>query len=214
MLGVELAVKPGEIVAITGPSSSGKSTLLKLVAGLYQPQAGAVLIEGMDIRQLDLGELRDSVAFLPQTCNLFHGTIAQNLRLANPTASDEDLSRAVLDAGLMGDILALPDGLETRITDQLQSQLPSGFKQRLMLARAFVKQVSIYLLDEPGANLDEEGDAALMRKLQDLRGRATVILTTHRPSHMRLADRVAYLRGGRLLGAGPPDEMLPKILKG
>ena len=213
LLGVDLDIRPGEIVAVAGPSSSGKSTLLKLIAGLYQPQAGAVLIDGMDIRQIDLGELRDSVAFMPQHCHLFHGTIAQNLRLANPTANDAALSQAVLDAGLLGDIMALPEGFETRITDQLQSQLPGGFKQRLMLARAFVKDVPIYLLDEPGSNLDGKGDAALMRKLQSLRGRATVIVTTHRPSHMRLADRVVYLQAGRLLAAGPPDEILPKILK-
>ena len=213
LLGVDLDIEPGEIVAITGPSSAGKSTLLKLMAGLYQPQAGALLIDGMDIRQLDLGELRDSVAYMPQRCHLFHGTVAQNLRLANPTASDEALSQAVQDAGLLDDILDLPEGFDTRITDQLQAQLPGGFKQRLMLARAFVKDVPIFLLDEPGNNLDSEGDAALMRKLQSLHGKATVILTTHRPSHMRLADRVVYLQGGRLLGAGPPDEILPKILK-
>ena len=213
LLGVELSIEPGEIVAIAGPSSAGKSTLLKLTAGLYQPQAGAVMMDGMDIRQLDLGELRDSVAYMPQHCHLFHGTIAQNLRLANPTASDDALSRAILDAGLLADVMALSDGFETRITDQLQSQLPAGFKQRLMLARAFVKDVPVYLLDEPGNNLDQEGDAALMRKLQSLRGKATVILTTHRPSHMRLADRVVYLQGGRLLAEGTPDEILPKILK-
>ena len=211
LLGVDLEVKAGELIAITGPSSAGKSSLLKLVAGLYQPQAGALLIDGMDIRQLDLGELRDSVAYLPQVCHLFHGTIAQNLRLANPTASDEELSQAVLDAGLLGEIMSLPDGFETRITDQLRSQLPGGFKQRLMLARTYVKNASIYILDEPVSNLDEEGDAALRRKLQSLRGNATVFITTHRPSHMRLADRVVVLSGGRLLAADTPDEILPKL---
>ena len=211
LLGVDLEVEQGELVAITGPSSAGKSTLLKLVAGLYQPQAGAVLIDGMDIRQLDLGELRDAAAYLPQNCHLFHGTIAQNLRLANPTASDEELSQAVLDAGLLGEIMALPDGFETRITDQLRSQLPGGFKQRLMLARTYVKNAQIYLLDEPAQNLDDEGDAALRRKLQSLRGNATVFLTTHRPSHMRLADRVVVLNGGRLLAADTPEKILPRL---
>ena len=211
LLGVELGIKPGEIVAITGPSSSGKSSLLKLTAGLYRAQAGAVLIDGIDIRQLDVGELRNAIAFVPQSCHLFHGTIAQNLRLSNPTASDAALSQAVLDAGLLEDILALPEGLETRLTDQLQRQLPLGFKQRLMLARAYVKDAPIYLMDEPAANLDEEGDTALRRKLQQLRGRATVLVITHRPSHMRLADRVVYLKGGRLLAAGTPDDILPKL---
>jgi len=211
LLGVDLKVEPGEVLAITGPSSSGKSTLLKLVSGLYQAQAGAVLINGMDIRQLDVGELRGAIAYLPQAAHFFHGTIAQNLRLANPTASDSELSQAVLDANLLDEILSLPDGFETRLTEQLQHRLPYGFKQRLMLARAYVKNAPIYLLDEPGNNLDEEGDAALMRKIQQLRGRATVILVTHRPSHMRGADRIAYMHGGRVLVVGTPDEILPKL---
>lgn len=211
LLGVDFKFEPGQIVAITGPNGSGKSTVLKLVAGLYQPQAGAVLIDGIDIRQLDCAELRDSIAYVPQTCHLFHGTIAQNLRLANPTASDSDLAEAALEAALVDDILTLPDGFDTRLTDQLQRQLPTGFKQRLMLARAYVKKVPIYLLDEPGKSLDEDGDVALMRKLQQLRGRATVLMVTQRPSHMRLADRVVFLDAGRVVLEGPPDEILPQI---
>ena len=211
LLGVDLDIAPGEIVAVTGPSSAGKSTLLRLIAGLYQAQAGAVMIDGLDIRQIDIGELRSAVAFAPKSCQLFHGTIAQNLRLANPTASDATLSQAILDAGLLNEVTALPEGLETRLTDQLQRQLPTGFRQRLNLARAYVKQAAIYLLDEPAANLDDEGDAALRRKLQQLRGKATVVLTTHRPSHMRLADRLVYMQDGRVLAAGTPDKILPKL---
>ena len=211
LLGVELTVEPGQVVAITGNNGSGKSTVLKLVAGLYQPQAGAVLIDGIDIRQLDCAELRDAIAYVPQTCHLFHGTIGQNLRLADPTASDTQLAEAALHAGLVDEILALPDGFDTRLTDQLQRQLPTGFKQRLMLARAYVKQVPIYLLDEPAKSLDEDGDAALMRKLQQLRGRATVLMSTQRPSHMRLADKVVVLDAGRVVMEGRPDDVLPKI---
>lgn len=211
LLGVDFKAEPGQIVAITGPNGSGKSTVLKLIAGLYQPQAGAVLIDGIDIRQLDCAELRDAIAYVPQTCHLFHGTIAQNLRLADPTVSDSQLAEAALQAALVDEILTLPEGFDTRLTDRLQRQLPTGFKQRLMLARAYVKQVPIYLLDEPGRSLDEDGDVALMRKLQQLRGRATVVMVTQRPSHMRLADRVVFLDAGRVLLEGPPDEVLPKI---
>ena len=211
LLGIGLQIERGQIVAVTGSNGSGKSSLLKLVAGLYQAQAGAVLIDGIDIRQLDIGELRGAIAYVPQTCNLFHGTIAQNLRLADPTASDADLTRAAVEAGLMGELLALPDGFDTRITDQMQRQLPKGFKQRLMLARAYVKNAPIYLLDEPANNLDWEGDQALMRKLQQLRGRATVFIVTHRPSHMRIADRVVCVDGGQIMISGSPDEVLPKI---
>jgi ABC-type multidrug transport system fused ATPase/permease subunit len=171
------------------------------------------LIDGMDIRQLDTGELRWSTASVPQTCEFFHGTIAQNLRLANPTASDEDLFRAATDAALLDDITALPEGFETRLNDSLQRQLPNGFKQRLMLARAYVQDAPIYLLEEPGNHLDAHGDQALMHKLESLRGRATVILVSHRPSHLRLADRVIRMDGGRITLNGPPDEVLPQLLK-
>ncbi len=211
LMGAEFKVEPGQILAVTGSNGSGKSTVLKLVAGLYRAQAGAVLIDGIDIRQLECAELRHSVAYVPQVCDLFHGSIAQNLRLANPTASDSDLAQAAVDAGLMDDVVALPEGFETRLTDRLQRQLPSGFKQRLMLARAYVKDAPIYLLDEPAKNLDNEGDHELMRKLQGLRGRATVLIVTQRPSHMRLADRVIYLDGGRVLLDGPPSEVLPQL---
>lgn len=211
LLGFDLRVEPGEVIAITGSNGAGKSTVLKLVAGLYRSQAGAVLIDGMDLRQLDAGELRWTIASVPQSCDLFHGTIAQNLRLANPTASDEELISAAHDAMILDEILALPDGFETRLTDRLQRQLSNGFKQGLMLARAYVKNAPIYLLDEPAAHLDGDGDRALMRKLEALRGRSTVFIVTHRPSHLRLADRVVVMDAGRILLNGPPGEVLPQL---
>lgn len=211
LLGFDLRVEPGEVIAITGSNGAGKSTVLKLIAGLYRSQAGAVLIDGMDLRQLDPGELRWAIASVPQNCELFHGTIAQNLRLANPTASDEELMSAANDAGILDEVLALPDGFETRLSDRLQRQLSNGFKQGLMLARAYAKNAPIYLLDEPAAHLDGEGDRALMRKLEALRGRATVFIVTHRPSHLRLADRVVVMDAGRILLNGPPSEVLPQL---
>jgi len=211
LLGVDLRVEPGEVVAFTGPNGAGKSTILKLIAGLYRSQAGAVLIDGMDLRQLDPGELRWATASVPQHCDLFHGTIAQNLRLANPTASDKELISAAHDAAILDEILALPDGFETRLTDRLQRQLSNGFKQGLMLARAYVKDAPIYLLDEPGNHLDVAGDRALMRKLEALRGHATVFVVTHRPSHLRLADRVVVMDAGRIVLNGPPGEVLPQL---
>ena len=111
----------------------------------------------------------------------------------------------------MEDILNFPEGFETRLTDQLQKQLPGGVKQRLMLARAYVKDADIFLMDEPANNLDREGDEKLIQKVQKLRGNATVLLVTHRPSHMRIADQVLYLEGGRLMLSGPPEQVLPQI---
>ncbi len=211
LLGISALIKPGQVVAIAGPNGSGKSSLLRLVAGLYEAQAGAVFLDGIDNRQLDTDELRGAISYVPQSCDLFHGTIAQNLRLANPTASDAQLAQAAMDAGLMEDILNFPEGFETRLTDQLQKQLPGGVKQRLMLARAYVKDADIFLMDEPANNLDRDGDEKLIQKVQKLRGNATVLLVTHRPSHMRIADQILYLEGGRLMLSGPPEQVLPQI---
>ena len=213
LFGINFTVKPGEMVAVAGANGVGKSSVLKLIAGLYQPQAGAVMIDGIDLRQLDVGELRTSIGYVPQNCHLFHGTIAQNLRLANPTASDAELAQAALDAGMLEDILSLPEGFETRLTDQLQRQLPRGLKQKIILARAYVTQAAIYLLDEPAYHLDTAGDAALMRKLQQLQGRATVFIVTQRPSHMRLADRLIVLDSGMVALAGHPEAVLAKMQK-
>ena len=214
LLGAAFDIKPGELVAITGPSGAGKSTILKVIGGLYQPQAGTVLIDGIDIRQLDPLELRYSIAYLPQTTHLFHGTIAQNIRLAEPTASDEDLERACAAAGLLDEIQSLPDGFDTRIGDQMLQQLPSGFQQRLALARCYAKDSPILLLDEPGQTLDEAGDAGFMKYLNHIKGSKTVIMITHRPSHMRMADRLLVIEEGRIAMDGPPDRVLQQIPRG
>ena len=198
LLGVQCTIGQGEIAAISGPSGSGKSTLLKLIAGLYQPQAGAVLIDGLDIRQIDRGELRDAIAFVPQTGHLFYGSIAQNLRLSNPSASQQDLERVARAANLLDDINALPDGFDTWLTDELQHRLPSGFQQRLRLAQAYVKNARIYLLDEPANTLDEEADRSFVAALRELRGDATIIMATHRPSHIAMADLHLVLQDGLL----------------
>ena len=214
LLGASLAVKPGELVAIVGPSGAGKSSVLKVIAGLYQPQAGSVLIGGLDIRQIDPVELRYSVAYLPQVCQLFHGTIAQNLRLAEPTAADQALEQACADAGVLDDILSLPDGFDTRIGDRSLHMLPSGFRQRLALARAYLKQAPILLFDEPGQTLDEAGDAAFMAALERLKGRKTIVMVTHRPSHMRLADRVVVMQAGQVALDGPPETVIEQMAGG
>ncbi|MGE0652984.1 MAG: peptidase domain-containing ABC transporter, partial [Alphaproteobacteria bacterium] len=211
LLGINFAVQPGEIVAITGGSGSGKSTLLKHVAGLYSPQAGVVTIDGLDIRQLDVGELRHSIGYVPQACNLFHGTVAQNLRLGNPMAGDAELNAAVVEAGLMDYILQLPDGLNSWLKDRELQQMSMGVKQKLMLARAYATNAPIILLDDPGSAIDDDGDAALCRKLQNLKGKSTVLIATQRPRHMNLADRVVHLESGRIVHDGPPAEVLPKL---
>lgn len=214
LLNFQLDVKPGQMIAITGTNGSGKSTVLKVLAGMVVPQAGHVSVDGVDIRQIDVRELRTGIAYLPQTATLFHGTVAQNLRLAEPTASDAALERAAEDAGVLTDIRSLPEGFDTHLTDQRLRTMPGGFQQRLALARALVRDCEILLLDEPATGLDEAGDTALMRALAAMRGRRTVLIVTHRPSHMKLCDRVVVLDAGRVTMDGPAPDVVRRLTEG
>lgn len=213
LFGVSFDAKPGEVVAISGHNGCGASTVLKLAAGIHKPQAGAVLIDGVDIRQLDAIDLRQQVGIAPQTAEFFHGTIAQNLLLAMPTATKTDMSEACRTAHLYDEIMALPNQFETRLTDAVLSELPSGFKRKLALARAYIRKAPILLLDEPAQALDADADEALMNVIRNARGKTTVLMTTHRPSHMRLADRLILLNGGRVAFDGPPGDFLDRKQK-
>lgn len=212
LLGLTLEIPAGQVVAVTGSSGSGKSTLLKVIAGLYTPQAGAVNIDGLDLRQLNVGELRNAVGYVPQHATFFYGTVDQNIRLAHPSASDRDIAIAGGAAGMKQFAQTLPEGRETRLDSSFQRRMPDGLKQRLILARAYVKNAAIYLLDEPANNLDSAGDQALMKKINALRGKSTVVMVTHRPSHMRIADRVVYMERGIIVHDGKPEQVLPLIL--
>ncbi|NNG03155.1 MAG: ATP-binding cassette domain-containing protein [Inquilinus sp.] len=205
LLGAAFTAKPGELVAILGQSGAGKSTLLKLASGLYYSQAGSVSIDGIDLRQIDPVEMRRTVAYVPQSSSLFYGTIAQNLRFADPTASDDQLAAATLEAGLLQSILDLPDGFDTRIGSRTHTRLPFGFAQRLFISRALLRRAPIMLLDEPATNLDEGGDHMLMDLMERLRGRSTILMVTHRPSHIRLADKAVVLDQGMVQFVGPPE---------
>jgi len=201
LLGVDIVLKPGELIGITGPSGSGKSTILKVMAGLYPVQAGAVLLDGLDIRQMTPHELRNAVTYSPQNRHLFHGTIAQNLRLAAPAASDDDLKAALAETGALNDVLALPEGLETGLGDHSVAQvLTPGLLQRIALARIYLRPSAVLLLDEPGQWLDETGDAALIESLRRRRGQQTIVVVSHRPSHLAICDRVVLMQNGRITG--------------
>ncbi len=211
LVGVSFVAEPGEVVVVVGPNGSGKSTILKLIAGLYQLQAGSVRIDGSDIRQVDPIELRHAVAYVPQVCTFFYGTIAQNLRLAEPTASDEDLRWALDEAGALDEVEALSEGLGTRIGDGRSEQLSASLRQRLNLARAYLKRAPIYLFDEPVNGLDFGSDQKFMETVRRMRGHATVFIVTHRPSHFNLADKIILMEGGYMRLFGPAAEVRPKI---
>lgn len=219
LMGVSFDVQPGDVVAVVGGNGSGKSTIVKLILGLYYPQGGNVRIDDMDIRQMDPIELRNSIGYVPQQAEFFYGTVAQNLRLAHPTASDEDMIWAASQAGVLDDIMALRSGdgkwarqgFEARLADP--SQLPTSFRQRLNLARAYIKRAPIMLFDEPGNGLDFAGDQAFMRAVEGMRGNTTVFIVTHRPSHVRMADKVIWLENGHLRMFGPTEEVSARLPK-
>ena len=195
-------------MSIIGSNSSGKSTVITLISGLYQPQGGTVTIGGVDLRQVDPQELRQKIAYVPQQAHVFYGTIAQNLRLSEPLASDQDIETAARLTGLYEMVESLPEGFETRIGDGHIEDLPPGFLQRLNIARALIRPSDIVLLDEPAQSLDYDGDQIFMDLLERLKGQRTIIMVSHRPSHIRLSDSVLVLHHGVLEFQGAPDDAL------
>jgi ATP-binding cassette subfamily B protein len=211
LIGATLAVEPGTMVAVTGPNGGGKSTLLKLLAGLYQPQAGSVRLDEMDLRQIDPVELRRAIGYVPQECSLFRGTIAQNLRLVRPAATDEELTRALALAGALNDVALLAEGIHTRVGDGATERLSASLRQKLSLARAYLTRAPVLLFDEPANTLDMDGDRWFVDAIRKLKGRCTIFLVTHRPSHIRLADLAVVLQGGYVRLIGPPVDALKRI---
>lgn len=207
LAGVSFDVQPGELVAIVGPNGCGKSTVLKLIADLYQPQAGTVKIDGVDTRQLNMADLRQALGYLPQQADLFSGTIIENLTVSNPTATREEIAEACERAGILDDVEALSHGLDTFLTEQTVRQVSTGFRKGLALARTLLSGANILLFDEPGVGLDEESDEKLKQHLIEYRGKVTTLLVTHRPDYIKLADRVIALNAGRVVFDGTPREM-------
>lgn len=211
LVGVSFDIEPGEVVAVTGRNGSGKSTIIKLMMGLYAPQAGSVRIDNSDMRQIDPLELRHAIGYVPQVCNLFFGTIAQNLRLAQPTATESDIRWACEMADVWDEIMALPRGMDTRVGDSNIDHLPTSFVQKLSLARCYLKRSPLMLFDEPVNGLDFDGDRQFMQAVEYFRGQSTIFMVTHRPSHLRFADKILVFDGGYLRLAGPADEVRARI---
>lgn len=187
-------VLPGETVAVVGPSGAGKTTLLNALLGFAEPAAGRVLVAGRDLASLDLDSWRGQVAWVPQRPYLFAGTVAENVRLARPDADDTAVRAALRDAGALGFVDALPHGADTRLGD-MGAGLSAGQRQRIALARAFLADRPVLLLDEPTAGLDGETEAAVVEAVRRLAEGRTVLLVVHRPALLPLADRVVRLPG-------------------
>jgi len=193
-----LRLAPGELVALVGPSGAGKSTLATLLLRLADPDAGAVRCGGVDLREIDADAWRARVSWAPQRGRLFAGTVAENLRLGAPDATDAELEAALAAVDALGLVAELPDGLETRLGDGGRA-LSAGQAQRLVVARALVRRAPLLVLDEPTASLDgPTAERVADGVLAAARGRTTLLIT-HDPALAARADRVVELRHGRIV---------------
>lgn len=197
---ISFQVDANEVVCITGRNGSGKSTLLKLVDKIYPPQRGLIKLGGVNIQQLDPILLRQTISYLPQTPQLFNTTIEQNLLFANPIATKAELEHAAKLAGIYEEIMQLPLQLQTPLLNNEHNLLAANsFKQRLALARTFVRNSALYLLDEPTNSLDDTTIIAFMDAIDYLRQNANILIVTHQQEILDIADRVLYLDHSELI---------------
>ncbi|NPA80692.1 MAG: ABC transporter ATP-binding protein [Thermotogae bacterium] len=203
--GVDMYVERGEFVGITGPTGSGKSTLLNTLVRFYTPHSGKVLINGTDYMRLDVNSLRSVVLLVPQETFVFSMSIAENLRVAKPDATDEELWWALEMAGLAEDVRAMPDGLNTMIGERGVG-LSGGQRQRLALARAFLSGAQLILLDEALSALDSKTEERVVSRLREL-GK-TVVLASHRLTSIARTDRIYVLVGGKTVEEGRHETLL------
>ncbi|MGE0024470.1 MAG: ABC transporter transmembrane domain-containing protein [Hyphomicrobium sp.] len=206
---VSFRVAPGERVALVGPSGAGKSTIFNLLLRFYDPSAGEVMIDGIDVRQLALDELRSAIALVPQEVALFADTVAENIRYGTPHASEADVVRAATAAQADGFIRALPQGYATRLGERGVS-LSGGQRQRIAIARAILKDAPILLLDEATSALDAENEIAVQRALESLTKGRTTLVIAHRLSTIQNADRTLVLDKGRIVESGTHAELAKK----
>lgn len=183
-----LTVHPGETVALVGPSGAGKSTVLSVLLGFVRPDAGRVLVDWDDLADLAPDAWRERIAWVPQRPHLFAGTVAANIRLGRPDASDAEVREAARAANALGFVDALPSGFDTALGER-GAGLSAGQRQRVALARAFLRDAPLLLLDEPTSNLDTESEAAVLDAVRRLTESRTVILVAHRPALAAMADR-------------------------
>ena len=204
---ISFHVRPGETTAIIGSTGAGKTTLVNLVPRLFDATAGRVLVDGVDVRDLDPDLLWSRIGLVPQRPYLFSGTVASNLRLGNPDATDDELWHALEVAQARDFVERMPDGLDSPIS-QGGTNVSGGQRQRLAIARALVRRPEIYVFDDSFSALDVSTDAALRAALADETGDAAVVVVAQRVSTIRSAEQIVVLDDGRIVGIGTHEELL------
>jgi ATP-binding cassette subfamily C protein LapB len=210
---VSFHLAPGEKAAIIGRIGSGKTTLEKLVLGLYQPKDGAVLIDGVDTRQIDPAELRRAIGFVPQDVTLFYGSLRHNIALGAPHAEDEAVLAAADIAGVTEFANAHPRGFDMLIGERGES-LSGGQRQAVAIARAMLNDPPILLLDEPSSNMDHQSEERLKQRLAATTQGKTMLLITHRTSLLDLVDRLIVIDNGQIVADGPKAQVIEALQQG
>jgi ATP-binding cassette subfamily C protein CydCD len=207
--GVELAIRPGATLAIVGPSGSGKTTLANLLLRFWDPTHGIVMLDGADLRQYRLDDLRGRIALVAQDTYLFNDTLRANVALAKPGAGEAEIMQALERAALRDFVAALPARLDTKVGER-GVQLSGGQRQRVAIARAFLKNAPVLILDEATSHLDAISEAQVRRALTDLMRDRTTIVIAHRLSTVRDAEMIAVLDAGRVVEAGAHAELVAR----
>jgi ATP-binding cassette subfamily B multidrug efflux pump len=205
--GIDLHLPAGGSLGIVGPTASGKTTLLRLLPRLLDTPAGSIFLDGRDITELPLPELRRAIGWVGQEPLIFSETLSRNLRFGHPDASDEDLEQAARDAAIMSEIESFPAGWETKIGER-GINLSGGQKQRACLARALLSEARLLILDAPFSSVDTHTEEAILRALRAQLGRRSLILVSHRISTVRLTDEILVLDGGRIVERGAHAELV------
>ena len=210
---ISFVVEPGERVALLGRIGSGKSSLKKLVMGLYQPTEGEVLIDGIDVRQLDLAELRQQIGYVAQDVTLFYGSLRENLVLAHPLADDNAVIRAAEFTHLSEFVNTHPKGFDMVIGERGES-LSGGQRKSIALARAVIHDPQILLLDEPTGSMDHSTETWVNQKLQNFSQGKTMLVATHRTPILKLVDRIIVIDNGQIVADGPTDKVAEALREG
>ena len=206
-------ISAGEKVVVIGRIGSGKTTLQKLLLGLYQPTEGAVLIDGVDLRQLDPADLRRNIGYVSQDPTLFYGTLRDNIAIGAPYADDAAIVAAAEIAGLTEFVNRHPEGFDMLIGERGES-LSGGQRQSVAIARAFLMDPPILLLDEPTSAMDFSSEQQFKQRLNSFAGHKTVIVVTHRNSLLDLATRIIVVDEGRVVANGPRDQVIQALQSG